>query len=963
MVWNSEWFESIYEDRSGTIWVGTQSGWLEKYDREKDSFVHHHVSSHIYSILEDSDGILWIGSKDPGLIQFDRATGQVETHWAVKDVTTLVEDYLGRIWAASPEVGIWRFDPRLDKTEQLSVEHPIHTMAVSQRGQIWAGTWGGGIGRYDPWSDSFSYDAHIPGDPNSPGNDYVSAVHPDLEGYLWIGTYQSGVDRYDPETGAFTHYKHDRLDAHSISSNNVRSILRDRSGIMWFGGGVGVGVNKLVAGAERFGHYRAHPEEPSLTGSLVTSITSDEEGDVWIGSFEGLDCWNRKTGEWRNYRNDPDDLFSLSNNTVRSVYVGERGNLWIGTEGGLDRYDPRIDGFIHYDAPVVMWMDEGPSGKFWLATKDGFFEFDREVDEVAQIATGYAWKIMVLEDSQGWVWVGTSGDGLEQFNPETGEWKYFQHDPEDSSSLSNNSVETIHEDASGTLWVGTADGLNRFDEASGSFIRYYVHHGLADDRIAGMMEDESGNLWLATNGGISRFDPTTDEFDNYNSRDGLQSNIFWRNAYHQTEDGEMFFGGDNGFNSFYPENIKSNPTVPPVVITNVSVSNSTIRTDLPDGEELKLTYEENYLSFDFAALDYSDPGQNQYAYWMDGLDEDWINAGTRRHADYPNLQPGEYVFRVKGSNNDGVWNEIGTRIHITIRPPFWQTTWFIALVVVLLVMAGYGAYRLRVRNLELRSRELEGLVEERTRELSKANVQLEQEIAERERAEQALAEQAAETAVMEERNRLARDLHDSVTQSIYSSTLIAEAGKRVAAQEKSERAESTFQRLGEITQQAVKEMRLLVYELRPQVLEQVGLVDALQGRLDAVERRAGVDARLIVDEGFLVDPACEGALYYIAQEALNNALKHASPTKVEVKLALVEIEQQKATSLIVMDDGRGFKYKEVQGKGGLGLVSMQERAEELGGSFTLSSSPNMGTEIRVIISHGPHLSEQEGDVV
>ncbi|MHA2429375.1 MAG: sensor histidine kinase [Candidatus Hermodarchaeia archaeon] len=228
-------------------------------------------------------------------------------------------------------------------------------------------------------------------------------------------------------------------------------------------------------------------------------------------------------------------------------------------------------------------------------------------------------------------------------------------------------------------------------------------------------------------------------------------------------------------------------------------------------------------------------------------------------------------------------------------------------------------------------------------------MQLEQEIAERERAEQALAEQAAETAVIEERNRLARDLHDSVTQSIYSSTLIAEAGKRVAAQEKSERTESTFQRLGEITQRALKEMRLLVYELRPMALGEVGLVRALQGRLDAVERRAGVDARLIVGEDFNIGGDCEGALYYITQEALNNALKHGSPTKVKVRLGMVSKDDRDYCMLTVVDDGIGFEYEAVKGEGGLGLVSMQERVEHLGGVFELTSSPGEGTEIRVML--------------
>jgi signal transduction histidine kinase len=422
----------------------------------------------------------------------------------------------------------------------------------------------------------------------------------------------------------------------------------------------------------------------------------------------------------------------------------------------------------------------------------------------------------------------------------------------------------------------------------------------------------------------------------------------------------MFFGGVNGFNAFFPEQIVDNLYPPPVVITVLSIFNEVVNTNLLPNERIEVTHGENFLSFDFATLDYNNPKKNQYAYMMEGVDEDWVYIGNRRHTDYPDLRPGDYTFRVIGSNNDGVWNEVGASVAITIRPPIWQTSWFISLLLVALVGAGYGAYRLRVRSLEQRGRELEAEVAARTSELRETNLQLEQAMLERERAEQALAQKAAEAAVIEERNRLARDLHDSVTQSIYSSTLLAEAGQRLASKGENERLRNTFQRLGQITQQALKEMRLLVYELRPPLLDEVGLVGALQGRLDAVERRAGVDARLIVGDDFLAQPTCEAALFFIAQEALNNALKHAAPSKVEVHLDIVGEGDQQACRLIVCDDGLGFEIEEVEGKGGLGLVSMRERVEVLGGMFELSSSPGMGTEIRVTIPDARKVHQWEG---
>jgi signal transduction histidine kinase len=464
---------------------------------------------------------------------------------------------------------------------------------------------------------------------------------------------------------------------------------------------------------------------------------------------------------------------------------------------------------------------------------------------------------------------------------------------------------------------------------------------------------------VSTTKGLSRFDPQTGTSRNYDVTDGLQSNEFNGFACHMSDSGEMLFGGINGFNVFFPDRVQDNPIIPPVVVTSLTHDGRELSLDHTVGSvpEVTLKWPDNAFEFEYAALSFSRPEKNQYAYYLDGLEETWNEVGTRRYGQYTYLPGGTYTLRVKGSNNDGVWNQVGTAVEITIVPPFWQTWWFRGIALLVLVGVVIGGYRLRVRSVEARSRELAGLVEERTAELTRANLLLEGEIKERKRAEAALTQHAAEVAVAEERSRLARDLHDSVTQSLHSSTLMAEAGQRLAGAGDLERTRHYLTRLGEISQQALKEMRLLVYELRPLALRQVGLVGALQQRLDAVERRAGVDARLVVIGG---DPGEEGqevelpadmeeALYPIAQEALNNALKHAKPSSVTVTLSIEGEPPARRIALEVADDGSGFDVGTMDSAGGIGLDSMRERAEQVGGILTIHSAPGEGTRVTVTI--------------
>jgi signal transduction histidine kinase len=399
----------------------------------------------------------------------------------------------------------------------------------------------------------------------------------------------------------------------------------------------------------------------------------------------------------------------------------------------------------------------------------------------------------------------------------------------------------------------------------------------------------------------------------------------------------MFFGGLKGVNSFIPDEINLNTLPPAVLITSLSLNNQPLRTDLAPDETIRLSYKDNNLSLDFVALDYTAPAKNQYAYKMEGLDSDWIESGDRRHADYPNLRPGDYTFRVKASNNSGIWNEQGAALHITITPPFWQTWWFLGTLGLVVVGAILAGFRLRLKGLETHKRDLEKQVQERTRALEQKAQELEALLAENTR----LSQQSQELAVLEERNRLARDLHDSITQSLFGITLNAEIAARLLHSGEINQTGLSLQELKALALDALGEMRLMIYELRPSVFDQEGLVAALQARLDAVEGRVGLQTNLVLQGEIRLAPQFEAGLYRIAQEALNNVLKHAHASHVTIHLA----QDAQLIAMEIADDGVGFDPLLAADAGGMGLRNMQERARELGFNFEVLSRPGQGTKI------------------
>ncbi len=996
-----EALQAMYEDRIGNLWVGSGGG-LYLVHRDTGTASRYSYRGDVFCLFEDGQGILWF-SDSTGLYGMDPKTKIIEYSYyhnpdepvsaeslSFNIVYTIHEEPDGDLWLGTLR-GLDYFDRESntfthylhDPEDPQSIgEGSISIIHEDRYGNLWIGTEGGGLNLLDRSTGTFTRYMHEEDDPASLINDIVLSIYEDHVGSLWIGTY-GGLDQLLPDDVPknnidasndlpFIHYQHNPLDPNSLSDDAVLSIFEDNAGVLWIG--TTNGISKYNRRVSQFTRLQVIPESSAadagdrdssitlgLSDNKIYAMVEDLNGILWIGNILGLDKLDRDFGIRTTYLPDPENPASLSGSKGNALLVDHTNTLWVGTGGGwLERYEQETDTFDHFHQfgetsfgrASVEAMVEDLNGNIWIGTMgEGLFRLDagrttltqfvHDPEDPDSLSEDYVRGLYT--DQYGALWIATFvGINLLENTDDLSDPKFIHYrwDPDDPESLSTDIVWSFYEDPSlddGTMWIGSwTGGLIRFDRATETFTHYTVEDGLPDNSVGCMLSDSEGNLWLNTFTSISKFNPHTETFHNFDQRDGVSPGALSSRSCIQSQSGEMLFGGVNGIDIFYPEEIRDNQHIPPIVITAFSKFYQTIHTELPPGEELTLPYIDNFISFEFAALDYTIPEKNQYAYMLEGVDEDWIFAGTQRRVDYPNLSPGSYSFRVKGSNNDGLWNEEGTSVHIRIAPPLWGTWWFWLIAIALVARSVWIGYRRRVAAIEERSRELEIQVEERTAELKR-------EIDQRMQVEEALRVSEMEKAVEAERSRLARDLHDSVTQSLYSLTLIAEAGQRMARAREFDEIAGAQARLGEIAQQALQEMRLMVYELRPLELETLGLAEAIEQRLEAVERRAGLEARLITEGEIELSSEIEEELYRIAQEALNNALKHAMASKVSVTLQA----QESTICLVVKDNGQGFDPAEVKDKGGLGLVSMKERAEKIDGQLIVLSTPDEGTEIKI----------------
>lgn len=552
-------------------------------------------------------------------------------------------------------------------------------------------------------------------------------------------------------------YRTDLFNRWALSDESVFSIYLDNNDILWVGTYSG-GVNKADIRQKPFKNYSHNPlkTENSIIDNKIRAIYEDKQGNLWIGTHnKGITNINVTTGQYKHYQHSLRDTSNtLIENEVRKIYCDRLGYLWFGTKGGIERFDPRTNRFKHYTTSTgcnlphdwVYSIIEDHLGYMWIGTWNGIAKFDRIHDRFYPYPVAKTLKRpnvrVIIEDHNHNLWVGTEGGGITKLTRDSSKGfqevltpTQFNFSLTNPNSLSSDRVYCMLEDEKGIIWIGTNSGLTRFDPENNQFKRFYMEQGLPDELIVGLLSDMKGHIWISHKKGLTRMNTETFETRNYDRQDGLQDNEFSEDAYFRNEQtGKMFFGGVKGFNSFYPDSIIDNKYLPKVVITDLYISNQPVDVNKPlDGkiiltkqifltDQVTLDYYHKNISIEFAALHYSNSSGNKYLYRLKGYDKDWIPSDAKnRIASYPSLEPGIYIFEVKASNSDGLWNPIPTELKIIILHPWWSTWWFRASFGIFIILFVYGLIYLRVSLYRKKQKELTTLVKERTLKLQETN--------------------------------------------------------------------------------------------------------------------------------------------------------------------------------------------------------------------------------------------------
>ena len=751
---------ALHEDHQGILWLGTAAG-LNRYDPTTDSFVRYPYRA---PTVEGPDPL---HEYDPAYTP-DNAQA-LSNPYALNVLT----DAQGALWITLARGGLnkleseTRFSPyQHDPQDATSIAGTwVRTIRLGRDKHFWISYLDAeGIDRFNPQTGQVTHYVHNPDDACSLSAGPVGGFHPEIPGQAWVFPANGGIDFFDPDTECFTHQAYTSNNVSHISDNMFLTFLLDQSGIIW----LGTGSNGLALhdpAWTKFPHYRIPPHiaatvPDNFGANMIFTLhgVSNAQGHttaLWLNTRAGLSHWDRASNEFTFHIATPDQPDLGPGPGTRAMYQAPDETLWVGGDFGLSKAPvPAHNAPFHFTPVLTSTEDSGnirsilagPTGELWLGMLNaGLAHLDPVTEDIRyyQHAPENPNSLISNEihnlfpGSDATLWIHTA-EGISHFDPQTETFTHYLHDPHTPAELDGPQIYALYEDPVGALWIGTAGhGLYRLDLDTETLTNYRESDGLPNGVIYTILSDGE-NLWLSTNNGLAKFNPPTETFKNYTQRDGLQSNEFNYPSHYQAPDGEMFFGGVNGFNSFYPDAIQDNPYIPPVVFTDFrsgtpgtgkqlshAQPSRSVEPTHPVSESLELSWRNPQFSFEFVALHYSIPERNQHAYRLENFDSDWNYIGNRNFASYTNLAPGTYTLRVKGSNSDGVWNPTGTAINIIIPPPFWQTWWFRIIAGLLLVGCVMGIFHLRIRASEAHGRRLEIQVAERTQELRETMAELE----------------------------------------------------------------------------------------------------------------------------------------------------------------------------------------------------------------------------------------------
>jgi signal transduction histidine kinase/ligand-binding sensor domain-containing protein len=929
--------KALFKDRDGALWVGCNQS-LNKFDPTTESFVRYPIPLATH-ITQDTDGLLWL-TTNGGLYRLDPVSGRIQRYshdpndpfsLSSNDLTYCSRDRRGTLWVAS-KGGLDEFDPKSGKVTRhinlpgatdgfqfyedrfgmfwilhdspnalavfdrktntlTNYEFPKRGPALmrasgileDRNGALWISTHGLGLLKFDREQEKFIRYMNIAADPESLPQDKLDALLADRDGKIWVAP-----GRLPPALLVTKPPQFDKLPKIPGSTIEpfVGALFEDREGVLW------IGTPEALVRRDKNGAITEYRTGTREVAADVVSICEDRSGSLWVGTYgHGLHRFDRRTGKFKTYRHNPGDPYSLGSDIVTRLLVDHNGTLWAGTDDGLNRFDAVTEHFTTYKL-------EPQSGVPYIE---------------------------LVEDRLGKIWIGTESSGLRHFDPATGQFAEYEHDENFPGTLSDNRVNSVHFDRSGTMWVGTQNGLDKFNPQTGSFSAFTQRDGLPGNAVGCILEDKNGVLWMSTNNGVARFHPESKTFRNFSTAEGLPGpNLTGWGACFQSPNGEMFFGGFNGGTSFFPDTVIDSSYAPPIVLTDFRLfgnpaqvgGQSPLRRSISYTKDLILSHQQNVFSITLSALSYDSPATNRYRYKLSNLERDWNEVGSdRRQAIYTTLPPGTYTFHAQGATGGGSWSEPGVALRIEILPPWYQTLLFRSICVVGFLVSLWSVYLLRLKQLE-----------------QQFNTALE--------------------ARVDERTRIARELHDTLLQS-FNGLLLRFLAVSNLLPARPEEAKQRIESAIEQASNAITEGRDAVHELRSGACMTIDLAQALINfgkELLSSSTSEDIPEFCVQVEGTprILNPIVRDEVYRIGAEALRNAIRHAKARRIELEIRYHEQHLR----LRIRDDGKGIDRTVVdrdRAPGHWGLRGMRERAKIVGGNFEVWSEHDSGTEVELTI--------------
>jgi ligand-binding sensor domain-containing protein/signal transduction histidine kinase len=781
---------TLFLDKDKNLWIGSLKG-LSLYDYEKDRFTNFskdekgRAIARIEAIIEDSDNTLLIATSNLGLKKFDKKSKQFSSFLSfckknnASDcyIKSLAKDAEGNLYIGTVKEGLFMLNAKTSVLESFKNEENnslslsnnfISSILIGKDQTVWIGTYGGGVNKFDKEKRQFIAYRYDENNPKSLGSDYVSSVLETSTGELWVATEAGGLNllQQKGENVTFLRFQKNLSNPSTLNVNELVSMFEDEASVLWVGT-VNGGVHYFdLKKRHYFLYYRSEENNPnSLSYNSLRRILEDREGNLWVcATQKGINMATPQDRLENRFQRPPyklenvdlDDYKNAPYNFAVDICQDKRGIVWLATFGGLFEYkekkfvnrlsfNPKDTNALHLPSRQVrslladsqdnLWIGMVGALAVWNSNRTKLYVlFSDEKKNEAIFPQGCTINYL-HEDSKGNIWIGIQGNGIRVYNPENKTFKTYLHHDKDSLSLVSDRVISIYSDKEGTIWVGTNGGLSRFNAITDNFTNFGKKNGFPNEVIYGILEDNENHLWLSSNKGLIKFNKTTYQITTFDANDGLQSNEFNINAFHKNSKGEMFFGGVNGFNAFFPEKIKLSTYRPKVIITEFQLFNKPernygedyiLKKHISESKEIVLSYNDYIFGFEFSALHFSNRAKIKYAYKMEGFDKDWNYTDAKRpFATYTNLSPNTYTFLVKATNGDGVWNEEVTSLKVVITPPFWQTWWFVSLGVFSILATLFFLYQWRIRQIQAHEIALEKLVKERTQDLALAKEKLE----------------------------------------------------------------------------------------------------------------------------------------------------------------------------------------------------------------------------------------------